>query len=341
MSDTPQIDYLAQISENGYCYFRSKLNTHEQIAYDRIRSSLFSYLTSFSINGFSFTQIQDIFQRIKQDNPGLFFIKSIQYQQNSISNAASIIPIYRFHKQKAEATAEVLIGKCKSIIHTLTNATELNKELSVHDMLCKTIIYDYSFAESSFECVGPLLFGKGVCEGISKASKLLFDFLGLKSIVVFGKKISNKDNNIGDNNHAWNIVYIQNTPYHLDVTFNLTVMVFNSIRYDYFNLSDQEISYDHVFIKNDLPICNTSGDYYKYKGLFFKKRQDLIDYLKNNSSIALNDLTFRLPVVRSIEDTQNNVSNIIMDFLNTSDCCKSMFQISYNESQRVFHVHFV
>lgn len=114
------------------------------------------------------------------------------------------------------------------------NRGELETEKIIYDYLCNTVSYDTEYKDPSFECVGPLLFGKGVCEGISKASKFLFDTVGIESLIAHGT--SNSRLNCGTNNlsHAWNIVRIRDLCFHLDVTFDLTVRAFDFPIYDYF-----------------------------------------------------------------------------------------------------------
>ena len=47
--------------------------------------------------------------------------------------------------------------------------------------------------------------------------------------------------------HAWNIVYVDSTPYHIDVTFDYSVSNGRTTRYDYFLLSESQISKDYTF----------------------------------------------------------------------------------------------
>ena len=150
--------------------------------------------------------------------------------------------------------------------------SEIEKEIAVHNFLCETVVYDYNFSDSSFQCVGPLLFGRGVCEGISKAAKFLFNLLGIESLVVCGE-VENSSHSLGNLDivgHAWNIVKINQIYYHLDITFDLTIAETDVKRFDYFNLTDAEIYRDHKITSKKAPSCSVRGSYYFVNNLLTK-----------------------------------------------------------------------
>jgi hypothetical protein len=106
-----------------------------------------------------------------------------------------------------------------------------------------------------------LLKGRGVCEGIAEAAKLLLDACGIPTLKLSG--VARKEDGSTEP-HAWNVVLINGKWYHLDVTFDLT-MAGDHIRYDYFNLSTEEILKDrtirpyHKFTPSQ---CHDEWDYY-------------------------------------------------------------------------------
>ena len=73
--------------------------------------------------------------------------------------------------------------------------------------------------------------------------RLKVSWLNVKDFVVHSKSLQQQltDPLIGDL-HTWNIVSIENTFYHLDITMSK----FGVERFDYFNLSDEEINCDHM-----------------------------------------------------------------------------------------------
>ncbi len=333
----PGLNELYNISIRGNCYYRDNLKPDETIAYDSLRDGFFAYANSISIKNVSPKQVQNIFQSIKQDNPGLFFVESISYQYMAIVSSGTVIPKYRFDVNKAESTSMILVKKCKDILSRVNTINELLCETNIHDYLCRTVVYDYQFAESSFEVIGPMLFGKGVCEGISKSAKLLFDILGLKSLVIHGFSLQSQWQLGNDTGHAWNIFYLSGRPYHVDITFDLTIASNGVIRYDYFNLSDEEIKYDHQ-LESHSPNCQYSRDYYKENGLYFHNQASFSEYLKNTVP-QKKDYVFRLPKTNDFDRTKARVIKLFRDNMSKKVLFALQFQLSYNESQCVFHFH--
>ena len=94
---------------------------------------------------------------------------------------------------------------------------------------------------SSFELAAPLLWGRGVCSGISKAAKFLFDQVGISSILMEGRT-KDRPGSPGEE-HCWLMVKIGGRRCHLDLTFDMTTKT-----RQYFNLSDQEILADRILI---------------------------------------------------------------------------------------------
>jgi hypothetical protein len=153
------------------------------------------------------------------------------------------------------------------LLHELDKAqglSDYNKELYVHDFCLSQFKYDFALNTNAHSILGLVLNRSAVCEGIAKFVKLALDYLGVKSLIVYGNAHDPSSNT--SSSHAWNIVKLDEKTLHLDVTFDLTITS-HYHRYDYFNLSDKEISQDHEWVRN-VPICNTEGlDYYSANGL--------------------------------------------------------------------------
>lgn len=148
-------------------------------------------------------------------------------------------------------------SKAKSIISKIIKPgmTDLQKEKAVHDYIVNNTRYDEinydkgTIPDESYSPYGVLIKGTAVCEGYAKATALLLNMAGVKSIVVLGW------------DHAWNIVKINGRYYHLDTTWDdpVTSSGENLLRYDYFNLSDSQISKDHFWDKEKYPACPQPG----------------------------------------------------------------------------------
>lgn len=77
----------------------------------------------------------------------------------------------------------------------------------------------------------------------------MFTVAGIKSMVVEGTADGQA--------HAWNLVYINNKWRHVDCTWDDPVSNYGDvIQYDYYNLTDQEISADHSWDTSVYPSAN-------------------------------------------------------------------------------------
>ena len=96
--------------------------------------------------------------------------------------------------------------------------------------------------DDSHNVYGVLLKGIGVCDGYATTTQLLLTIAGLDCITIRGVAASS----LGSEGHAWNIIKIDGIHYHLDTTWDDPVPDTKGfVRYDYFNLTDDEISEDH------------------------------------------------------------------------------------------------
>ena len=62
--------------------------------------------------------------------------------------------------------------------------------LAIHDFITESVTYDKSDPEIAYNPLGPLLWHKGVCEGISEAFTFLANACGLKVAMTSGGKPS-------------------------------------------------------------------------------------------------------------------------------------------------------
>lgn len=83
----------------------------------------------------------------------------------------------------------------------------------------------------SHKAIGPLLNGMALCSGYSDAMALFLDRFGIKNY-----KIASED-------HVWNLVYLDNTWYHLDLTWDDPVVSTheNLLLHDFFLISTSKL----------------------------------------------------------------------------------------------------
>lgn len=98
------------------------------------------------------------------------------------------------------------------------NLSDVEKALLLHDRIAITCQYDYdtylndysNMPQTSYNAYGVLVLQDAVCMGYTLAYDYLLGEVGIKSVYCSSDSL----------NHAWNIVYINNTPYHVDITWD-------------------------------------------------------------------------------------------------------------------------
>lgn len=85
---------------------------------------------------------------------------------------AEIFPQYTFSSDEYKHDVNLILKVANKINQKATLlSTDYEREKMIHDYLCKNVIYE-DIGEESHSIVGPLLKGKGVCDGISKSEYL-------------------------------------------------------------------------------------------------------------------------------------------------------------------------
>lgn len=132
--------------------------------------------------------------------------------------------------------------------------TDYEKLLYIHDWLVNNTVYSFNGAQYDYEADGPLVYGRGVCEGYSKAFMYLAQSMGFECVCAVG---SGKGVD-----HMWNKVKLYGEWYNVDVTWDDPIRSngANSLRYDYFLISDYEISGDHR-VDNFFPLPAAYNSY--------------------------------------------------------------------------------
>ena len=135
--------------------------------------------------------------------------------------------------------------------------TIVDKIKAFHDYLINNSVYDKESADiienggnidftSSHKASGPLIYGKSLCSGYSDAMKIYLDKIGVTNY-----KISNT-------RHIWNLVYINNSWLHLDLTWDdpITSNGENVLLHKFFLIDTDTL------LKLDTSEHNFNPDYY-------------------------------------------------------------------------------
>ncbi len=181
-----------------------------------------STIAEIDIEHFSIPASNDMVVALREliwyNSPELFRFAGIG--MDAKSNVLCTIKFYsyctkeQYIKMLAEmqASAEKLLTNIKGN----NNLSDVEKALILHDRLALLCEYDYdnlqnnSMPYTSYNAYGVLVLNDAVCQGYALAYDYLLEQVGIKADYCCSDTL----------NHAWNIVYINNTPYHVDVTWD-------------------------------------------------------------------------------------------------------------------------
>lgn len=244
-------------------YYYNQLNKEQQKVYYAMKEGLLKMQESFPVWKLTNRELSDIYFMVRMDCPEIFYSVKFSYRYYPDSTAVELVPEYLFTKDKIKEHRQAMESRVKKLARQAESLDEKGKQLFIHDFIVKNVKYDKLKKEYSHEIIGALGNSVAVCEGIAKAVKILCDALGIWCIVALSE--ANPDKGI-KYRHAWNVVRINGSYYHMDATFDNTLSKDEVIRYDYMNLSDKQIFRDHEPVIWKVPECPDNDHcYYREK----------------------------------------------------------------------------
>ncbi len=146
--------------------------------------------------------------------------------------------IYETYTEADETVPTTVVGKVNQIVSELITPemSDYTRALVLHDWLIYNANYDYTYTH--YEAAGVLLYGTGVCDSYARAYLMLCTAAGLECMIVTGSA--------GGDNHAWNLVELDDEWYHVDCTWD-DPGEGGSERHDYFCVDDETMARDHYW----------------------------------------------------------------------------------------------
>lgn len=285
-------------------YYYHQLNREEQAIYKVFYHGVMAHedIIPVPVGGeLDKEKFERIYMAVTRDNPLIYFLNQTTCSvAKDMYGHYAICPQYFFTREKVKEYNR----KIEKVVNELVNQLNLlgcsdyEKEVRIHDWICKNIKYDYEGADrdklsriiASHNILGVFAHHKAQCEGIAKAVKVLLNVVDVKCIVVTGDAEKN-GNRVP---HAWNIVDIDGNPYQLDVTWDIGKSKSRRIIYEYFNLTDSLMNLEHK-PENIFPRCNKSGENYFVKNkCCFQTRYGLLKYIQKQYEEGKREVIFRV-----------------------------------------------
>ena len=111
------------------------------------------------------------------------------------------------------------------------------------------------------------------------------------------------------------------------------------IRYDYFNLSEEQMKKDHSYDDVGVHACFTN-DWFRIKGLYFEKKRAVKMYIKSGIQRKAKTLGFRIPFTSNPDKTISEMKMLITTVIKENVVGEISYSLSINEEQMVIYILF-
>lgn len=220
-ADSAEAVYTTPIEEPPvYASSKAELQELEAVVdIDELKAYLFEQFKScpkyIDVSAFNIPNNSDNADALKQliweELPIAFHVRGLG--TSGLSDITVISATYYYssdeyldmYSECVEAADRILAG-----IKNNEGLSDTEKALLIHDRLALACEYDFNNTDNMYDLYGALVNGIAVCQGYAEAYDYLLEQVGIDSFICSSEQL----------NHAWNIIYINNKPYHVDVTWD-------------------------------------------------------------------------------------------------------------------------
>lgn len=301
--------------------------------------------------------VLDVINDIISENPIIDYgydgaSAEIYYTENNYKMNVT----FNYKKTKEEMTMMKTMAEQKSaeIIQNIIkpDMNDYQKELAIHNYIVENARYDTenfqkgTVPAESFTDYGLLINGVAVCEGYAKSMLRLLKIVGINSYYVIGTADGTP--------HAWNIVELEGSHYHVDATFDDPVSANreNILSHQYFNITDEEMLKDHMWDRSKYPACvNKKYSYDTQSSLAVKSVSTFTDInvgygtsadklpLPTTVEVILNDESFRTANITWDKSTYNPSMSGIYTLTGTlTPVLGDTYSIPYHKSKIIIKI---
>lgn len=183
---------------------RSDFNTY-------MLGKLNAYATEIDVSSYRMTleQFRAAYRGLLNSRPEMFFVSGGYSYYSSGSYVTGIIPTYNYTAAELPALQAIYRQGVSDIVNYARSAsTDVGRLMRANDYMCAYYEYD-----TSYTIYSPELFFQnktGVCQAYMLAYRAVLNELGITNITVSSDEM----------NHTWNMVKLDGSWYHIDVTWN-------------------------------------------------------------------------------------------------------------------------
>lgn len=189
---------------------------------------------------------------LRHDDYSAYILESYLYTIRSWGNKSTIVVEAKFREtmEQTEAVDQAVDKTLAEIIKP--GMTDHEKIKAIHDWIVTNVEYDQSL--SYYTAYDAISLGKAVCQGYS--------LLGYKMLQKAGIEVLIAEGSVNTGEHAWNMVKLGGSWYHLDMTWDDPVgaSADATIRYSYYLKTDEELRRDHNWTREYPPAAVSYAD---------------------------------------------------------------------------------
>lgn len=207
----------------------------------------------------------------------------------------------------------------------------------VHQYIVEHVRYDDDPSLPVHEAEGFFTYGRAVCDGISKAAKILLNAVGIPSEVVTGKAVQTPG--AVPEGHAWNMVWIAGCAYHMDFTFDATLAEQDGrMHYDYYKLTDRQIGRDHDLSESAVSTSTVPADWFRVHKLYFYQEKKLREYLRRELQNNSRTIVFKLPYPKKPQAMLEDAKKVVREEIQRANPLGRRYRMMINPTQMVVTV---
>ncbi|WP_411349050.1 transglutaminase domain-containing protein [Paenibacillus sp. WLX2291] len=193
--------------------------------------------------------LQDAFEQALEKDPYTHYILDSYGLNWRQSSSAAKVTVQMNYRETAAQTAYVQ-SQVKQILSTIITSgmNDHEKVKAIHDWVVRNVKYDETYTRyTAYEALHD---GTAVCQGYALLTYELLRQSGIQNLIVEGTA--------GGELHAWNLVNLDGTWYHLDTTWDDPVPdQGNYVQTSYYLLTDSQMKQDHNWTKT-YPAASTT-----------------------------------------------------------------------------------
>ncbi len=317
-----------QIQEADYYYLL--LTDKQKEIYSSIAKSVSKLDKTASVSGYekddetvAAKDVSYAMEAFFTDHPEVFYLNpkyTMVFSSKIVSYSLDINLEYSVaNMAELETNLNTLDNLIKEYTANLDSKNDFEKELYLHDIIGRNSVY-YKFDKMEnipdvyHTSYGALIEKEAVCDGFTKALQLVLDRVGIQSILVSGM--------LEEQAHAWNMVKIANSWYHVDLTSNKLIKETKDgesiVVHTYFNATDEMILKSHIIDTTyDIPkATDETYNYYKYYNYYI--------YGTDIFSDKLEDIVQKQSNLPTLEFAIDNIDDV------PSKMSKTLYKINFN-----------